>query len=201
MWKDIPGFEGSYQVSDSGQVRSLKKGKWGNQRAVPRILKPADRDGYPRVGLSDGRGKIRSFCVHRLVAEGFLERGSKEQATVNHKNGNKHDNRVENLEWSSHREHSLHKHRVLRRGACPGEKNRSAAITDNQVVEARRAYYTGEKSGPVIAKELGLSKAHTYKMLAGGAWSHLPVPELTRAKNAFRVSGQRDRRSRERYQG
>lgn len=91
IWKDIKNYEGLYQVSNWGRVRSLKFGKI-------RILKACkDKDGYLIVTLyKSGQSKI--FKVHRLVAETFIPNPDNLPIT-NHKNELKYDNRVENLEW------------------------------------------------------------------------------------------------------
>ena len=101
-WRDLPNYEDHYQVSDLGRVKSLKHGK-------ERILKQNLRSKYLSVGLSNG--KVKSFSVHQLVVIAFLNHepcGLKR--VVNHKNFNKQDNRVENLEIVTPRENSNHKH-------------------------------------------------------------------------------------------
>lgn len=105
MWKDIKGYEGLYQISDDGQVRRFYKDK-------TKTLK--NRDGlYQTVCLSN-HCKKHSVAVHRLVAEHFLERP--EGATeVNHKDGNKHNNNVSNLEWVTQKENLKHAVEVLQK--------------------------------------------------------------------------------------
>lgn len=94
IWKDIKGYEGLYQVSNWGRVKSLKYGK-------ERILKPQkDRGGYLRIGLYKDR-KFKLTKIHRLVAEAFLENPDN-LPEVNHRDENKKNNRVENLEWCTH---------------------------------------------------------------------------------------------------
>lgn len=89
VWKDIEGYEGCYQVSNLGRVRNIK---------FNRMLKPScDSDGYLIVVLSKG-GKHRTRTVHRLVAETFI-RNKSGYPQVNHKDENKQNNCVENLEW------------------------------------------------------------------------------------------------------
>ena len=93
LWKDIDGYEGLYQVSNLGRIKSLRYGK-------ERIMKPGKHpDGYFVVTLSQNNKK-NYHKVHRLVAQMFLE-NPYNLPQVNHKNENKADNRVENLEWCS----------------------------------------------------------------------------------------------------
>jgi hypothetical protein len=102
IWKDVKGFEGLYQVSNMGRVRSLDR--WTlNER--PRFIKGRMLNpymnkykGYLRISLSDGHRNRKHYEVHRLVALHFVP-GYKEGLVVNHKNEVKTDNRAENLEW------------------------------------------------------------------------------------------------------
>lgn len=100
MRKDIKGYEGLYQISDEGQVRRIHKD--GSTRPV----KGKGGSKYYTVDLCKD-GKPKCFNVHRLVAEAFLEmpEGCKE---VNHKDGNKKNNHVDNLEWVTQKENLLH---------------------------------------------------------------------------------------------
>ena len=100
-WKDIEGYEGLYQVSNTGKVKSLGNGKSTNKdNCRERILKAStNNSGYQYVGLSK-EGKNNRYAVHRLVATAFLE-NPKNLPVVNHKNEVKTDNCVQNLEWCS----------------------------------------------------------------------------------------------------
>lgn len=110
IWKDVGGFEGLYQVSNLGRVKSLeKKIPYGyGLRTIPeRILKNnVNEYGYLYVRLyKDAKGT--KFKIHRLVALTFLE-NPKNKRCVNHKDGNKQNNCVENLEWVTHGENMQH---------------------------------------------------------------------------------------------
>ena len=109
VWRDITGYEGYYQVSSEGRVKSLERtfiDKIGRERYVKEcILKPGmDKGGYLRVGLCDGE-KRKTFKVHRLVCEAFHENPDY-KPQVNHINEIKTDNRASNLEWATARENS-----------------------------------------------------------------------------------------------
>lgn len=121
MWKDIKGYEGLYQVSDKGQVRRFYKDRY------PKMLKNRPSANYYTVSLSNKCAK-KTFAVHRLVAETFLDKP--EGATeVNHKDGNKLNNRVENLEWVTQKENQQHAIKTL--GLCPfGKKPRKVNCRD-----------------------------------------------------------------------
>lgn len=96
MWKDIPGFEGLYQVSSLGRIR--RNGKF-------KTLRP-DRRGYLTVWLCKNSVQ-KNHKVHRLVASVFIP-NPESKRTVNHIDGNKQNNRVENLEWATHSENITH---------------------------------------------------------------------------------------------
>ena len=107
VWRDVKGYEGLYQVSNMGRVKSLgRKDRFG--RVIKeRILEPAvTHNGYLRVGLHvDGKRKM--LRVHRLVCEAFHENPDN-KSEVNHVNEDKTDNRACNLEWSTRTENCNH---------------------------------------------------------------------------------------------
>lgn len=101
QWKDIPGFEGRYEVSNAGGYRNSKTG---------RVLKSTPYSNrYLRMVLGAGN----TFLAHRLVAMAFIPGDWNLQ--VNHKNGDRADNRAENLEWVTCSENHLHSYANLKR--------------------------------------------------------------------------------------
>lgn len=101
IWKDVDGYEGLYQISNLGNVKSFRGStKFGKPKEL--ILKPSTiNSGYHVVTLYSENGKKRKFQIHRLVAEAFIE-NPEGFPCVNHKDENKTNNCVDNLEWCTY---------------------------------------------------------------------------------------------------
>ena len=125
-WRDVVGYEGLYQVSSEGRVKSLERKvrhwRGGERIQKERILNPkTNRYGYLIVGLYAG-GKQKMFAVHRLVCQAFHE-NLDNKPQVNHLNEDKKDNRACNLEWCTRKENCNHGTRNER-----SAKNRSKSV-------------------------------------------------------------------------
>lgn len=112
LWRDIPGYEGHYQVSNHGNVRSTP-GKvtyspfHGFRKWKCRVLKPKNRLGRDYHVTLWRDGKPKSFYIHRLVGLAFIP-NPYNKPTINHKDGDPHNNHVSNLEWATYKENNDH---------------------------------------------------------------------------------------------
>ena len=179
IWKDIKGYEGKYQISNLGNVKSLLD-KQLNKREI--ILKPSlNHKGYLRVYLSKDSKKTTK-TIHRLVAETFVP-NLESKKTVNHIDGNKINNRADNLEWLSNTENQKHAWELGLKKALKGEKNpmygkKLSNETKFKISKALKGKITGEnhpmygRSGdksPVAKKVICLNNKKIFECVKLGA--------------------------------
>lgn len=137
-WRDIKGYEGCYQVSSLGRVKSLERpiyradGGFHRMQSERVLADRVNTYGYHLVLLSD-KGKTRTKCIHRLVAEAFIT-NDEGKPQVNHIDGDKANNTVENLEWCTGQENVLHARDVLGRQISGRRK-----LTDDDVRDIRES--------------------------------------------------------------
>jgi hypothetical protein len=167
-WLPVIGFEGSYEVSNLGRVRSLPRkvaSRPGRIRRVPgKLLKPNFTiHGYLQVNLQR-ESKGVPFSVHRLVAEAFI--GPRPPgADIDHKDGIKINNERWNLEYVSRLENVR---RAIRMGLVapnpPGEKHPAARLRDADIIEIRRLNLEG-MSRKAIGIQFGISRSHVGRIV------------------------------------
>ncbi len=181
IWKRIENA--FYEVSNLGNVKSCEHDAPRTNGITyfvrERILKPAkDKKGYLRVGLSID-GKLVTCKVHRLVAIHFLD-NSFNLPQVNHINGIKADNRIENLEWVNNSENITHaiKLNLVKVPVCPkekhakGSKNGCAKLNEDKVREIRAKFKPRVYTREMLGKEYGVSPS-TIKDVILRRWKHV----------------------------
>jgi hypothetical protein len=157
VWVDIDGYSGYYQVSSTGRVKRLARyvdrHAYGivHQRFYgERIIKPSLSNGYPVVNLCK-ENKVKHVQVHRIVAESFIPNPQKKEQ-VNHKNGIRNDNRVENLEWVTNTENQRHSFQVL--GRVSGRKGKRNSLKTRLAIKNYWKEHYNEKGKSVRCIEL-----------------------------------------------
>lgn len=146
IYKDIEGYEGLYQVSNKGNVKSFVN---NNGVSREKVLKPAIRNGYKKVDLCKNKTK-KTYSIHRLVAQAFIENPNN-YPCINHKDECKTNNVVENLEWCTHKYNTNYGSANARRA-----KAISKALTNNQ--KHSKAVSKALTNNPKISKAVGAFK-------------------------------------------
>jgi hypothetical protein len=152
MWKDIPGYEGKYQACEDGRIR--------NATTMCELKPRPDRNGYLDVGLNRVRKR-----VHRLVAETFILHDVSKNV-VNHKDGNKLNNHIDNLEWCTSQINNQHAYDTGLHGK--GEDHVNSKLTEEQVIEIKRLgrYDTARN----IGKKYNVSKGTINDIFEERTW-------------------------------
>lgn len=166
MWLDVVGYEGLYKISTAGRLWSVR---------ACRVMSPSNADnGYSRVNLvkkddenPNPRG-IRIGYVHRLVASAFIPNPDG-LPWVNHKNGVKSDNRVDNLEWGTIEYNHIHAYRTGLHVSPKGSKTGSHKIVESQAMEI----FLSSDSHISISKKYGISKSVIRCIKNKTAWKHI----------------------------
>lgn len=171
-WLPLIGWEGVYEISSLGHITRTKK----HRRCNAGPLKcSAKVNGYPVVHLRDGPNKNASSLVHKLVALTFLGAPPSDQHQVNHKNGDRSDPRLINLEWVTCSENHIHAYHMLNRATVSNKGTAAgrAKLTDKNVIEIRRRYTAGGISQQSLADEFGVTQPMIGCIVRRVNWTHL----------------------------
>ena len=186
-WRDIKGYEGYYQISNWGRVKSLKRTVWDSRgcyrKVAERILKAGDNGhGYLFVELCKD-GKDKAYRINRLVAQAFLPNPDN-LPEVNHKDEDKTNNKVENLEWCSKlyninygtgRKRSAEK-RAKKAGKKTAEKLRGRKQTEEHIKKRSKPVFSVDKKSGLImwwqsateaSRQLGISQGNICECCSG----------------------------------
>lgn len=164
-WRDVPGFEKQYQVSDLGNVQSLDRVTSRNRKLLGRVMSQSKHpNGYRFCSLTTHEGKTGNMFVHRMVASAFHPNPYNKK-TVNHINGIKDDNRAVNLEWNTHQENVKHAFdngllkncKIL--DGLKGEDNPVTKLSDLDCLMIK-ALVDAEFRREDIAKKFGVHSTH-----------------------------------------
>lgn len=177
-WKCISGLENLYQISNLGRIRSvsrktlMKNGHYISCKG--RVLKCSPkRKGYLYCRIT-ALGVKRNVMIHRAVAETFIP-NPENKKQVNHIDGNKFNNAVDNLEWCTASENISHgfKHGLI--PALRGEKNGSSKATESQALRVISLLKDGILKHRQIADKVGVSKNIVKDISRGKTWRHLQI--------------------------
>lgn len=171
--KWVSVHHGAYLVSDGGLVQRALPAKGARVGGLVRRF--VDPNGYARVCLSL-RSKVTWVWLHRLVAGAFIG-PCPAGKQVNHRDGDKLNNAIGNLEYVTPSENMRHAIRMgLRKptqSSRPGERNPSARLTENDVISLRKAYADGETCTSIAAR-YGISKSAAHHAATRHTWRHVP---------------------------
>lgn len=187
IWKDIKRYEGLYQISDLGRIKTLDKkvrnkirGKWGYSIRKEKVMKikitkRKGAEGYHEITLRKN-GKPTSFMVHRLVGLNFIPNPDNKEE-VNHKFGIRGDNRASQLEWMTKKENMKH---AFDRGSWSNMDNpvkgvlcKWAKLTDEKVIKIRDEYELGKISTRKLAEKYNISHSIMWGVVTRKRWAHV----------------------------
>lgn len=173
-WLPVVGYEGLYEVSDMGRVKSVARviqRKGGRVNPIPeKILKPVMCRRYPGVSLYRAGSPLKTPAIHALVMAAFVG-PCPEGMQVAHNNGDRTDNRLENLRYATPLENSRDKFEhgtVLR-----GEQIGISKLTPEKVIEIRRLYASGQYSQQTLADMFGVWQTVVSSIVLRKTWKHV----------------------------
>lgn len=171
IFKDIPGYEKRYQISNLGRVKSLAKQKgFGiGYLQEEKILKSGDNTwGYLQVTLFKNK-KVKKCTIHRLVLLSFV---GKSKLECNHKNGIKTDNRLKNLEYCTKSENHIH---AFKLGLMDkkGEKHHLSKLINKNIIEIRKLYKNGNYTQQKLANIYNVDRRTIGDVINKKTWKHI----------------------------
>ena len=179
IWKAIKGYEGKYEVSNLAKIRSLLNTN-EMKRETPKVLKLqiSKSGGYYVIGLFK-KSNRQLIKVHRLVAENFIP-NTQNKPFVNHKDGNKLNNAINNLEWCNSLENNIHAYEngLKQRG----ENVKCSKLQNHEVLEIFNSNIPRKE----LALNYGICYSVVYGIQAGWQWNHITgLPRKSKSKSLY----------------
>lgn len=174
IWKDVEGYEGLYQVSNLGRVKSVARfvdhPKGGKRIVQERIMAvKINKRGYLYSSLSKN-GVVVNHLNHRVVGIAFIPNNDN-KPEVNHKDGVKTNNFKDNLEWSTRSENEIHARKTGLKVSIKGERCHLSKLTELDAITIK--YKSAGVKHTDIALLYGISKHQVAKIKQGKSWSHI----------------------------
>lgn len=172
VWKPIKRYDGKYDISNFGRVRSFK-----TRNRKPKILKQyKEANGYMRLGVSHN-AKRDHISVHREVGIYFIPNPDN-KPNINHKDGNRENNHYSNIEWCTQSENIQHAYDTgLRPFDKKGEAHHNSKLTEKDVLSIKKDLKEGIKSQSDIAKDYPVDASVISNINTGKLWSHIKLKE------------------------
>lgn len=174
IWIHINNFI-NYEISNFGRVRSWRHSKGLRKTPYYFYNYGNDNNGYLYVSLYNKENKRKSLKIHRLIAEHFIE-NKDNKPEVNHKDGNKQNNVIVNLEWVTKSENTIHAFRLGLRKIIKGEDHVNSKYTAEQIIKVKKLYKLNIYSLSEIAKLCDISDfRYVHKIISNKVWSHIKI--------------------------
>lgn len=161
--KSTIGYDGLYKTSSLGRLWSVRLNRFLNPKPT--------KYGYIRVDITNSVGFEKSVALHRLVALAFIP-NPENKPFVNHKNGIKIDNRVQNLEWCTVRENTIHAFKMGLRNGVNGERSNLCKLTKETVLKIRESYLK-IRSYKKVAAIYSTSWSNVCHIVTRRTWAHI----------------------------
>lgn len=175
IWIPVVGYEGFYEVSNAGRVRSIERkglyrGRWKDTEMLFRakdMKVSTTKTGYCYLALKLPNEKSIKYLLHRIVMRAFVGASTADRPQVNHIDGDKANNNLSNLEYCSSQENLLHLTRVLKRKI--GGSGGYSKLTEDQA----KAVISDKRTLKAIGDEYGISLQAVWYIQKGKNWAHL----------------------------
>lgn len=171
LWKAIRGYEGYYEISNLGRIKSLDKYRIGGSGGIVYLKPFKSGDDYRAVGLRKN-GVKTTHLVHILVATYFIPNPDR-LPEVDHKDFDRSNNRHDNLRWSTHDDNIKHSSKEGRMSGAKGEKSPRAKHTNEDVLKIRELYASGNYTQDEIASMFGVKRHNVAKIVLRQRWAHI----------------------------